>query len=249
MRVFQLGLVICVILGSLTAFPHTCRAVQQDINFWSEWDFDRTPDTLLDEILARKEFKDALEPTLMDKAREMAYEALRRVIRWLAKRWPSGPRIGNEVGFLYFVLDILILSLVVLLTLFIAHILIRRMREGSLFPKRDDKLEIDANLPLPSTRKLWDIALKAAEQGDYAGALIILFRAVLVHLDQRGLLSYHSVKTNREILSSVASHADLRQLLSEMIPMFNSVFYGDAECDKPKYERFRALYEQAIERI
>jgi hypothetical protein len=223
--------------------------VQEDTNFWSEWDFDKTPDTLLDEILTRKEFKEALEPTLMDKVREMAYETLRRALRWLAKRWPSGPRIGNEVSFLHFVLDILILSLVVLLALFVGHILIRRMREGSLFRKHEDMIEIDAHHPLPSTRKLWDTALKIAEQGDYAGALIILFRAVLVHLDQRGLLSYHSVKTNREILSSVASHTDLRQLLSEMIPIFNSVFYGDAECDKPKYERFRALYEQAIERV
>jgi hypothetical protein len=85
------------------------------------------------------------------------------------------------------------------------------------------------------------IALKSAEQGNYRDALISMFRYVLLWLDERGRLSLHQVKTNREVLESLGRDQPLRNALGEMIPVFNRVRYGNYPCDKHDYEKFLTL--------
>ena len=86
-----------------------------------------------------------------------------------------------------------------------------------------------------------DMSRSLAERGEYREALIHLFRYALIRLDEQGRLGFYIGKTNREILRSPRLKKSDRDTLSEMVPIFNCVRYGDFPCGKAEYDRFLLL--------
>lgn len=76
--------------------------------------------------------------------------------------------------------------------------------------------------------------------GDYRTAVRYLYLSSLLHLDERGLLSYNRSQTNREYLRSVAHLPSLAMLLREVIEVFDRVWYGYQPLDETTYNQYAA---------
>jgi uncharacterized protein YbgA (DUF1722 family) len=85
-------------------------------------------------------------------------------------------------------------------------------------------------------------ALKRAEtlstQGDYRNAIRYLYLSSLLVLDEQGLMRYDRSRTNREYLRSVSSKPELAKPLSDVIDVFDRVWYGFETVDEQTYQSY-----------
>jgi hypothetical protein len=85
-------------------------------------------------------------------------------------------------------------------------------------------------------------ALKRAEtlstQGDYRNAIRYLYLSSLLVLDEQGLMRYDRSRTNREYLRSISSKPELAKPLSDVIDVFDRVWYGFETVDEQTYRSY-----------
>jgi len=77
---------------------------------------------------------------------------------------------------------------------------------------------------------------------------VLLFRFLVSRFHEEGLLSFHSGKTNREILDSLGP-APFRDILADLVSRFDRVRYGGSACGKADYEEFLMLCRQVSQQI
>jgi len=75
-------------------------------------------------------------------------------------------------------------------------------------------------------------------QGDYRNAVRYLYLSSLLILDEQGLLRYDRSRTNREYLRSVSSKPQLANPLSDVIDVFDKVWYGYEPVDDEAYQSY-----------
>ncbi len=73
---------------------------------------------------------------------------------------------------------------------------------------------------------------------DYRSAIRYLFLALLLQLDERGLIHYDPALTNREHLRQVSTHPQAADLLRQIVSTFEDVWYGFARIDEAGYQQF-----------
>jgi hypothetical protein len=208
-------------------------------SFRARFNLPRDPDAVLNEVIAWKEFREnsirAAFERIVERIEKLVDEALRRV-------WRALPRLRSPDAaydpIWIFLATMLVGSIVTILVLlgkrFIANIARRYgvARSG---------LSIVDGKQFEDSRHLLNQAAKAAENGDYATALVFLFRFSLVRLDETGQLSLHPGRTNKEILENIPRDAPIRHGLAEMVPVFDRVRYGHGSCGRDDYEHFFAM--------
>ncbi|MFN8531638.1 MAG: DUF4129 domain-containing protein [Anaerolineae bacterium] len=77
-------------------------------------------------------------------------------------------------------------------------------------------------------------------QLDYRQAVRYRFLALLLLLDERGILQYDPTQTNREHLRQLATQPQLQQLLRSIVNTFDSVWYGYMSLSAVEYQQFTA---------
>ena len=80
--------------------------------------------------------------------------------------------------------------------------------------------------------------------GDYRAAVRYLYLSSLLMLDERGLLRYDRSRTNREVLRSVSDQPELSQPLSEVVDVFDNVWYGYHELDEDTFKHYSDRVEE-----
>ena len=75
-------------------------------------------------------------------------------------------------------------------------------------------------------------------QGDYRNAVRYLYLSSLLILDEHGVLRYDRSRTNREYLRSVSSKPELSKPLSDVIDVFDRVWYGFDSVDDETYQSY-----------
>jgi hypothetical protein len=206
--------------------------------FMEKLQLPRNPESVLKEVLSRSEFRDSENESLADKLRAMLFDTLQRILAWIRDRIPSVKLPEAELDVFWTVIG----SFVVAAALVLVAVVVFYATK-SWWRKKPDTQEF-ADWDTPDATTSADVrvnALKSAEQDNFREALISMFRYVLLWLDERGRLSLHQVKTNREVLESLRGDKTLRSALGEMIPIFNRVRYGNYPCEKNDYEKFLAL--------
>ncbi len=84
--------------------------------------------------------------------------------------------------------------------------------------------------------------------GDYRSAVRYLYLSSLLLLDERGLLRYDRTRTNREYLRTVSDSPELAQPLSEVIEVFDNVWYGYHELDEASFKHYSDRVEELKEK-
>ncbi len=212
-------------------------------NFQKKFSLPQDPEVLLKDILSRKEFKDAATQSLLDRLKAYLDYLWRKVLSWILDRLPNlGPiSLGNEsiwaaVGIL------LITAILAAIIMWLARLFSPVSRRHAAKASQSVIQEIE----LGDLGEMRAQALLAAQQGDYRKALILLFRFVLLRLDELGQIKWRPWKTNREILRSVHENTTTRESLSEMISIFNEIYYGDKPCGNLEFQRFLTLAQLVI---
>ncbi|MBM4326484.1 MAG: DUF4129 domain-containing protein [Deltaproteobacteria bacterium] len=234
--------VILLITPALLVFPDE-RVTAPD--FQAQFELPQDPDIALKEVLERSEFREKPEVPLLTSLREWLNEAIKRLLIWLLERSPrpraiKGPP-DRAIAVVKIVLVALAAAVFVALAIWFAY-LFRGMSFRSRWGSVPEPETIAAG---NDARGLWAEATRRAESGEYAFALILLFRSVLAQLDERGDLVLLPERTNREILEQVRSEGHLRRILGDMVRSFNRVRYGRGDCSRAEYEDFLSLCRRA----
>jgi len=81
-------------------------------------------------------------------------------------------------------------------------------------------------------------AQSLSSQGDYRNAVRYLYLSSLLVLDERGLLRYDRSRTNREYLRSISTKPELSKPLSDVIDVFDRVWYGFESVDENTFQSY-----------
>ena len=217
-------------------------------SFSAQFNLPRDPESVLHEILSRSEFQEGLRETLWDRIEKRLEQALIAILTWIAQK--LGSMMGSELNFdphpLWRVGEGLLIGAAILLAITLATPLFEFLRDRMGAPAQPAAPR--AEMPVyVSGSKLREEAIRMALAGDYRGAVILLFRSVLVRLEEEGKISHHTGKTNREILRSIPEDSGVRQTVQHLVPVFDGVCYGKAPCGKEEYERFLGLCTRLIQ--
>lgn len=214
-----------------------CFSATSGESFQQQFHLPQDPDNVLQQILARKEFHEASAWSLLDRLYERLEILWERAMRWLFSRFPRIGPVKTDLNLVWMILTGLLIGLAVIgiVWLFRKGLIsvigkVRGSPRGEQAQERADTGDL-------FSRHLLKRAAMAAEEGDYSGALVFLFRFTLMRLDETGRLIFHPGQTNREILESLKDDELIRSGLTEMVPLFNRVRYGNAPCCKAEYER------------
>jgi uncharacterized protein DUF4129 len=125
-------------------------------------------------------------------------------------------------------------ALLFLLSLFF----ISRGLSRSLVHEAQLAAEGDGNDELLTSKGAFKRAETLSMQGDYRNAIRYLYLSSLLVLDEQGLMRYDRARTNREYLRSVSSKPELAKPLSDVIDVFDRVWYGFEGVDEETYQSY-----------
>jgi hypothetical protein len=212
----------------------------------------REPEPVLREILTRDEFQETLSQSVLEQVVDHILDLFQQALLWISEHWPKLDfgSFQGRADLLWQALGLFLFSIIVALLVGVGALLVYRV----LLPyARSRGLQAATQGLRPAGESigggsLRNQALRLAREGHYDDAIIRLFRFVLVQLDRRGRLLLHPARTNREILWSLPPQEPIKEVLAEMISLFNAVRYGGFPCGKPEFDRFLGLSDRLTER-
>ena len=194
----------------------------------------------LKEILARPEFQ--WKETASNPINEWVQKMWDRFTAWLNKLFPDKEVTVEVPGTGLSIWTWLTVLLLVLILVYVFR---------GLFADLVAEAELNANGDLDEILTA-DIAFQRAQSlsrgGDYRAAVRYLYLSSLLLLDERGLLRYDRTRTNREYLRTVSDKPELSQQLSEVIDVFDNVWYGYHELDEEHFKHYSDRVEELKEK-
>ena len=167
---------------------------------------------LLENILNRKEFRDAQGPSAAEILAAKINRWLFEVLTRLLSKLHLGKRTGNIVA--WGVIALAFLSLCYLVWRWLSN----RPKMEAVLP---------ATSSLPSDARQWvQEALAAAERGDYRAALHCAYWGAIARLEDLGRLSRDRARTPRESLRLLEDRPAEYRLLHSITGIFERVWYG-----------------------
>ena len=105
----------------------------------------------------------------------------------------------------------------------------------------DAEFDADDNateIPLTSETALAR-AQTLSESGDNRTAVRYLYLSSLLQMEERGLLRYDRSRTNQEYLRLVQSQPELADTLTDVVTVFDRVWYGYQPIDEETFIHYR----------
>lgn len=232
----------------LVAVPVSGGADSASAPFAGQFNLSQDPESVLREVLSRSEFDVPSEETRWDRIKKTIDEIIETIIAWLLEKLKGIDPEGFDPNPFWRVGEGLLIGAAILLAFILADIVYRsvRARRGDRYGAIPSAHRVPLYL---SSRQLRDMARESAENGDYRMGLILLFRAVVLGLEEEGKIAHHGGKTNWEIVRSISGDGLVRESVRQLVPIFNRVFYGEVPCGREDYERFRRLCGRVTEGI
>lgn len=168
---------------------------------------------------------------------------IERFIQWLLEFFPAndgGPGGGvdtsNGTGFVW-----LLTLLTVGVLIFVLISLFRGMsfglvRDGSL----DLRRVLDGDMEGLNSAEALTTAQTRADDGDLRNATRYLYLSTLLTLEEKGIFRYNKSLTNREYLKSVADQPAISGLLTDVVNVFDRVWYGFQPIDQTTFDQYKS---------
>ena len=84
----------------------------------------------------------------------------------------------------------------------------------------------------------------AATSHNFRDALRFLYLSAILHLQERGILTYDKSLTNLEYLHTLQAHSELQEALRPVIQVFDDVWYGYKPCNADTIANYRELLQK-----
>ena len=84
----------------------------------------------------------------------------------------------------------------------------------------------------------------AVTSHNFRDALRFLYLSAILHLQERGILTYDKSLTNLEYLHTLQAHSELQEALRPVIQVFDDVWYGYKPCNADTVANYRELLQK-----
>ncbi len=196
---------------------------------WPDAQFDASAAIPLAEILARDEFQ--YQPDEPNALEQWLLDLQQKFLEWVAEvapeaNWQIGDFIGNVLAVLA--------SLALVAILFIAlRDMITDFTADAEFATEGDAAEVPLTAETALAR-----AQTLSESGDNRTAVRYLYLSSLLQMEERGLLRYDRSRTNQEYLRLVQSQPELAETLTDVVTVFDRVWYGYQPIDEETFVHY-----------
>lgn len=182
-----------------------------------------TQRTVLNTILARREFSSVHGPTWLDRLKQRINEFL---FRLLGKAISSS--VIPEIG------DVVVYGLILIAVLGVAYWMYRSLRDST-------KLETIMPVPVGVSAKEWPVWLREARaagaRGDWREAVHLAYWGGISFLEAQGAWRADRARTPREYLQLVQEHPERRTALRALTQRLESVWYGMSQADPAAFDQ------------
>ncbi len=240
---------VIIILASMlpVLFVAVSSGDQSSRAFQKRFGLPAAPEKVLEEVLSGAEFQKSPLQDLWERILERAGEMIRAALRWLFDRASALGPVDTSADTLWTIAMCLLIGSAAVLFFY------GLMKLGQFLLDRRSLVALNGDaVPRSGSEtlgrdQLRERARSASAAGNYAEAVIYLFRFALLWLDGGGRVALHPGKTNREILESMRADDAVKPTLGAMIPLFNRVRYGNRVCSKTEYDGFTDLFTRVTE--
>jgi len=174
----------------------------------------------LADILAQDKYRDAEAPPL--KPWSPVAAILRGIAKAVAELFAVRDRLYEAYPMMYWTIVVLLVAIMIGIVL---HMYLAAARAfGGSRARRPDM-----TMPLPAQRsssEMRALAQQAAESGDFAQAVVYLYLAILINLDERGWVVFSAADTNRQLLDQIHAHATLAADLRPLTDTVDAISYS-----------------------
>ncbi len=168
----------------------------------------------LAEILAQDKYREADAPQLSPWNPVAAI--LQAINKALGKLFAARDKLYAAHPLAYWSVVALLAAMLVLIALHMYSVTARAFGGG-----RSRRSDVTTQLPTQrSSSELRALAERAAENGDFGQAVVYLYLAILVHLDEQGRVVFSTADTNRQLLDQLR---DQGTLAADLRPLTNTV--------------------------
>lgn len=165
----------------------------------------------------------------------------RRILGWLQSQWAALldwlDRMSSQHPVGYTIGLILIIVVVLILAAHIGYVVWRIVRPSAAkagAPATGGMVVLDADSHLARAAEL-------ARSGRYAEALGHRFLAVVLELERRNALRFHSSKTPAEYVGEARLDESGRASFAALVAQLYRHLFGAVPCDRSEYEAFGAV--------
>lgn len=168
------------------------------------------------------------------------------ITKWLGDRWNQlvdafthHVKIGTGASIA--IGDLLLIAVIALVVIVAVRLLMQYVREAA---PADHARRLE---PHASSEDLYAEAQRAAQHGEYARAIALLFSGALAALDVRGVVHDDPSRTVNECRREVRARAPQCSASFDIVARaFSAVVYADAPVSAEQWERARDAYQQVI---
>ena len=115
---------------------------------------------------------------------------------------------------------------------------------GRMLQVQPAAVDLDAETVPGSSQAATARAEELKAVNDYRAAIRQLYLASLLALDEQRIIRFDATLTNREHLDQLRDQPRLRELMSQVVTIFDRVWYGFAPADEALYRSFRQVLDQ-----
>jgi len=151
------------------------------------------------------------------------------------------PKRGMSLPLNYGILIIGIIALAAIVIFFL-----QKVRVNLISDVEDNATQGSESLPITEKAALHQ-AQKFEQHSDFREAIRALYLAILLHLHERGVLSYDKSLTNREYLRELKTYPVLQKALQPIVHIFDDVWYGYKPCGSEMLTQYRGLVQKVYE--
>ncbi|MEW6404507.1 MAG: DUF4129 domain-containing protein [Chloroflexota bacterium] len=191
----------------------------------------------LHEILARPEFQWKEESP--NPFKEWFARIISRLLQWLGKFLGWSGEVGVTASPV--IQTLIVIALVLVLFFVFRSLIVDFITEARL---AEDTIAEE----MLTSESAFQKAQALSRGGDYRSAVRFLYLSSLLLLDERGVLRYDRSKTNREYLRGVSNSPELQKPLSEVIEVFDQVWYGYHSLDEDAFKHYSERVEELKEK-
>ena len=120
---------------------------------------------------------------------------------------------------------------------------VRQIRRNLITEARDAEDDFSKDT-IVTERAALNHSEMAAASHNFREALRFLYLSAILHLQERGILTYDKSLTNLEYLHALQMRVELQDALRPVIQVFDEVWYGYKPCNADTIENYRALLQK-----
>ncbi|WP_187695248.1 DUF4129 domain-containing protein [Chryseobacterium sp.] len=152
---------------------------------------------------------------------------------------------GKAMGITGIIIRVLAILLISFLIYFLLRFLVSRY--GTFSAKKNNKVIINGTEVHENIHEInfAETILAYEQQGDFRSAVRYRFLNVLKNLTDRNVILWTPEKTNRDYLSEI-TQPDLKQQFSDLVYIYDNVWYGEFSIDEASYKHFSVKFDSVV---